>query len=62
MNHVDFNIVNEDEEEQSPLAYFKFFNGKFKRVELSMIRSSKDTQTRLNALDKRLERNEISRI
>ena len=35
MNHVDFNIGNEDEEEEeSPLAYFKFFNGKYKRVEL----------------------------
>ncbi len=36
VNHVDFNIGNEDEdeEEESPLAYFKFFNGKFKRVEL----------------------------
>ena len=35
MNHVDFNIGNEDEEEeQSPFAYLKFFNGIFKRVEL----------------------------
>ena len=35
VNHVDFNIGNEDEEEEeSPLAYFKFFNGKYKRVEL----------------------------
>ena len=37
VNHVDFNIGNEDEDEEgkeSPSAYFKFLNGKCKRVEL----------------------------